>query len=286
MRIRSGFMALVVLGAAVPAAQAAEGFGGLYGGFTLGSHTRKGDWYTTETRLRDDTRINPGANPADTDEYPDGTVVPFATGTTASLSDTTFAVGLLVGYNWQVNNFVVGLEAALGAAPTYDGGDSPFPGLGTTAYDPITTYALRTSKPITFGLTAGYEIVPGTLAYVRANLERLVVTAQGSSTVCPSANLIFNPTSAPPDDVPEICDVNEAVQGFAAKEKLYGWGAGFGVEQKFGDTLGVRLEYRIAEYGKTKNLTVMDESPDYFGADALVDIRRVGMVELGVIFHF
>jgi opacity protein-like surface antigen len=286
MRICSGILALVVLGTAVPAAQAGEGFGGWYSGFTLGSHTRAGDWYTTETRLRDDTRIVQD-DPGQTDTFDDGTVVPFASDIEARYKDTAFAVGLVLGYNWQINNFVFGLEASAGAAPTYDGGDSPFLGLGDSSpYEPVTTSALRTSKPLAVGLTAGFEVIPGTLAYVRANLERIAVNAVGTTTTCPSSQLNYDPTASEPDNAPEPCIPWGPRKTFHGKEKLLGWGAGLGVEQKFGDTLGVRLEYRIAEYGKTKNLTVLDESPDNFGADAIIDIRRVGMVELGVIFHF
>jgi opacity protein-like surface antigen len=66
---------------------------------------------------------------------------------------------------------------------------------------------------------------------------------------------------------------------------MYGWGFGLGVEQKFSDTFALRLEYRRAEYGR-KSFTVLDEAPDTFGADALIDMQKANIVELGVIFHF
>jgi len=281
MRIRTGFVALVVLGAAASAAQA-EGFAGAYGGFTLGSHSQKSEWYTTEVRYRNGTRVDPTvANPT----YPNGTPIALVGDTHESFKDNTYAAGLVLGYNWQIApRFILGIEAAMGAAPTYDKGTSPAPGVGTLATDPTTFAAAKTSKPITLGLTAGFEVAPGTLAYVRGNFERLRVAGIVSSTSCPASNLNYNPTANPPT-TQTPCAVNEPAE-FSGSEKLNGFSFGAGVEHMFGDQLGVRLEYKRAEYGKTKSMTIYPESANTYGVSALIDMQKANIVELGVLFHF
>ena len=287
MRIRTGLVALVALAAAIPAAQAGEGFGGLYSGFTLGSHSQKADWYTTDVRYRDETRLDP-SDPDNEDEYDAGTSLPALSGTMASFKDDTYGVGLVLGYNWQFsNNLVLGVEVAAGAAATYDRTAGTAPGLGASEDEnPVTYAAVKTSKPLVAGLTAGYVVAQNTLAYVRVNYERIVAKGIISSTACPSSNLNYDPDADPPGNAPIPCDINANVSEFGSSEKLYGWGLGLGVEHKFSDMFGLRLEYRRAEYGRTKSMTIMEESTDNFGADALIDVKKANIVELGVIFHF
>jgi opacity protein-like surface antigen len=287
MRIRTGFVALVVLGAAASAAQAGEGFAGAYGGFTLGAHSQKSEWYTTEVRYRDGTRIVPAVGGANS-TFPNGTATALVGDTNESFKDKAYAAGLVLGYNWQLaDRIIVGIEAAMGAAPTYDKGSSPAPGLGTATgtnstgatvpLDPTTFAAAKTSKPLTLGLTVGFEVVPGTLAYVRGNAERLRVTGIVSSTSCPVAQI----NAA----LPAGCLPTDTTQR-GGSEKLNGFSFGAGVEHKFGEQLGVRLEYKRAEYGKTKSMEVFPEAGEFYGVDALIDMQKANIVELGVLFHF
>lgn len=293
MRICTGLVALVALAAAVPAAQAAEGFEGFYAGFSLGAHSHKADWYTTDVRYRTSTREDP-SDPDNTTEIPDGTSLPaFLSDTEASFKDTAYAVGLILGYNWEVMpRAVVGVEISAGAAPAYDRtSGTAAPGLGDTDHDPVTYAAVKTSKPIVVGLTAGFVVAPDTLAYVRANYERIVATGIMSSTSCPASNLNHDPAGDPNGNPPDIiapipCDPNELSATYRNSEKLYGWGFGLGVEHKISESFGLRLEYRRAEYGKTKSMTIMPEADDNFGADALIDMQKANLVELGVIFRF
>ena len=291
MGIRTGFFALVVLAAAAPAASAGEGFGGLYGGFTLGAHSRTADWYTTEVRYRNGTRVEPG-NPANTTTIPNGTALPgFLSDPTDSFKDGAYGVGLLLGYNFELaTNFIVGVELAAGSAPTYEKHDVVIPGLGTSADDPVTTVAVKTSKPLVAGLTFGYVVAENTLAYVRGNYERIVVTPETTSTSCPASNLnhrdAAHTTGTQVTTAPIPCNPAAAVTSFNSHNKLYGWGVGLGVERKFGDTFALRLEYRRSEFGKTKEFTAITEGADVFGADARIDMKRTNTVELGVLFHF
>lgn len=291
MRICTGLVALVALAAAVPAAQAAEGFEGFYAGFSLGAHSHKAEWYTTDVRYRNGTRVDPTLPPPGFGQpaHPlieDGTSLPsFLSDTEASLKDTAYAVGLILGYNWEVApRVVVGLELAAGAAPTHDRTDEVFPGLGASTDDPVTHAAVRTSKPMVVGLRGGFIVAPNTLAYVRVNYERIVAMGVGVSTVCPASYLNNNPNGDPP--TPRPCDPNALSATYRSSEKLYGWGYGLGVEHKISDSFALRLEYRRAEYGKTKSMTIMSEADDNFGADALIDLQKANMVELGVLFHF
>jgi opacity protein-like surface antigen len=196
----------------------------------------------------------------------------------ASFKDDTYAAGLVFGYNWQIApRFILGVEAAAGAAPTYDKGSSPAPGVGRGQYDPTTFAAAKTSKPITLGVTLGFEVAPDTLAYVRGNGERLRVTGIVSSTSCPVANInTATPTACPANDPTE----------FSGSEKLNGFSFGIGVERKFGEQLGVRLEYKRAEYGKTKSMTVVPDTDSAYGMKAAIDMQKANIVELGVLFHF
>ncbi len=287
MRIRTGFVALVVLAAALPAAQAGEGFGGLYGGFTLGSNSQKANWYTTEVRYRDGTRVAPGT-PSNTTTIPNGTALPaFLSDPAAQFKDGAYGVGVVLGYNWVfATNFVVGFELAAGSAPTYDRSSGSVPGLGSSSNDPVTVAGVQTSKPLVAGITAGYVVAPDTLGYVRVNYERIHAMATTSTTSCPASNLNYNPAAAPPGNAPIACNPAADVTEFSSSENLYGWGYGLGVERKFGETFAIRLEYRRAEYGKSKPMTVMTQSANNFGVDALLDMQKANIVELGVLFHF
>jgi opacity protein-like surface antigen len=253
MRIRTGFVALVVLAAAMPAARAADDFTGMYAGFTLGSNGMKADWYTTETR------------------DPSGNVITTPTSDPmGSVKDSAYGVGVVWGYNWAVGpDMRVGVEAAAGAASAYGKVSNRIPGLGDTSSDPTSYAAVKTNKPLSLGLTGGYVVVPGTLVYVRANFERLRTHAIAT---CPADT--------------NVCDPAEGSQTFNYAKNRYGWGVGLGVEKSFSDLLSVRLEYVRSEYGKTKEFTAMPESDTTFGADAVVDFQKSNTVTLGVLFHF
>jgi opacity protein-like surface antigen len=287
MRIRTGLAALVVLAAVMPAAHA-EGFSGFYSGITLGAHSQKSQWLTTDVRYRTGTLVNPGANPDDTSTIPDGTSLPaFLSYPSEDLKDTAYALGLVFGYNFEVaKNFILGVEIAGGTARTYDVTIDNIPGLGTTTFDPVTYGAVRTSKPLVAGLKFGYVVGSNTLAYVRANYERITVAAIASSTDCPASNLDFGPGTTPARTEPLPCDPAAVAARYDRADKLYTWGFGGGVEYMIGEALGVRLEYRQAKFGKSRRLRPLHETANNFGALARLDLKKSSMIELGVLFHF
>ena len=170
-------------------------------------------------------------------------------------------LGAQVGYNWQVNNFVFGVEAD---ASWSDASDTQ---TETTIIPFIIPIPVATEVESQMDWLA---TVRGRVGYA---FDRFLVYGTGG--------VAFAHVKT---------DVNQSVFGFPTgadsdSATHTGWAAGVGVEAMVTQKISIKLEYLHADFGDEEynyNLVPISSADDTFGsADLDVDTIR-----LGVNFHF
>ncbi|WP_395394170.1 outer membrane protein [Novosphingobium sp. BL-8A] len=158
-----------------------------------------------------------------------------------------FAFGVGAGYDFRINNFVVGPEAEVTwstAKTKFNDGDFEGFGIGN----------VKTNRDLYVGARVGYVVAPSTMVYVKGGYT----------------NAKF--------------DVRNAVGTVDTKTDLDadGWRIGAGVEQAISNNAFVKLEYRYSNYEKGE-LDYRDDIPDGQRFDLDLDRHQV-MAGVGVRF--
>ena len=209
MRYSINAAAVVLLASIVPASAQTSGvvWGGPYGGLDLGA-----DWGQTPGSVRVAPNL---ASP---------------TGNRLSLtnhSDTTVTGGGQIGYNWQFNNFVLGVEGDIKG-----GGPSNTTIVGTPGVPGIAPGSSFTASSSVNGS------VRGRLGYA---IDPFLIYATGGVAIA-DANLkaTYAPTAITP---------GSAKSGSAL---LVGPTAGAGVEYALNNNVSLAAEYRYTDYGSER----------------------------------
>lgn len=158
-----------------------------------------------------------------------------------------FAYGVGAGYDFRMNNFVIGPEAEVTwstAKTSFEDGDFEGFGIGN----------VKTNRDIYVGARVGYVVSPQTMVY-----------AKGGYT-----NAKF--------------DVRNAIGTTDTNRDLDadGWRIGAGVEQAISNNVFAKLEYRYSNYEKGE-LDYTGDSPDGQRFDLDLDRHQV-MAGVGVRF--
>jgi outer membrane immunogenic protein len=166
--------------------------------------------------------------------------------------------GVQIGYNWQIGNFVVGIEADAQASDV-EGGATQF-----FDFDLVTIDTEASTKLDWFGtarLRAGF--VP---------TERLLIYGTGG--------FAFGETTT---------NASYSVEGLVAlsdslseKTSRTGWSAGAGAEYAFTDNWTIKGEYLYTDLGEEDVLSIEE---DLFAASLNSEVK-FHTVRLGVNFHF
>lgn len=178
-------------------------------------------------------------------------IVPGQIGTLAGTAarNTSWLAGGQVGYNWQVNSFVLGVEAdASGTGLRMTGGatNTRFP--GTTASQTVT---LATTTDIDWmaslrarlGLAAGRALfyVTGGAAVADIDVNNVLTVVNGPAIFLPVG--AFGSTTS-------------------SSVTRLGWTLGGGIEWAFADAWSVAAEYRHSDFGRVGGRFVI---PDGLG---------------------
>jgi outer membrane immunogenic protein len=188
-----------------------------------------------------------------------------------SLRPNSFVGGVQAGYNYQVNNFVMGIEADINsfrnrASSTVTQVYPPPGGLGIiyTTTSNVSTDWLFTLRP-----RIGVAVTPGVLLYGTAGLAL--------------ANVRY--TEAFNDNQIN----NFATQAAAVSQTRVGWTAGAGLEAKLVANWTGKIEYLYADLGSvsTTSRLVVTLNPalsgDTFNQSANL---RSNIVRVGLNYHF
>lgn len=143
-----------------------------------------------------------------------------------------FLYGADIGYDHQMNRFVIGAEGEIAGSTA------------KTADDPDTTDALgygrvKAGRDLYIGARAGYLVTPTTMLYAKAGYTnaRLDLTARDGTTV---TGRHFN---------------------------LDGYRIGAGIEQSLGSNTYAKLEYRYSNYGDARLEYANGENTNNFDVD-------------------
>jgi outer membrane immunogenic protein len=189
-----------------------------------------------------------------------------------TFSGSKLRSSVYAGFNLQVDNWLVGVEADAGFGNTFRlipgiPGCTIFCGSLTPTEDDIDSASIKTLRDGSIRGRAGLLLSPSVLAYATAGVAFQQVQA---NLVCSFAGpWCFPPTAT---------DVRDET----FEETLRGWTAGGGVEWLVHGHWLIRGEYRYADLGSF--------SPTFFegtGDDVLTDIRvATQTVTLGLGFKF
>jgi outer membrane immunogenic protein len=146
------------------------------------------------------------------------------------------------GYNWQINSFVVGVEADgagmnVGRSVT---GTFPFPSTPTLTFPAANSFEVdwQATLRARAGFAANDWLLYGTGGLAVAGIRE-------AQTI---GNLI----------------TGSATSMFSANSTRAGWVAGGGIEKMFGPNWVLRVEYLHADYGNVDRSTVFAASPGAF----------------------
>lgn len=175
-----------------------------------------------------------------------GAVIPF-------YNDEGVVGGAHVGYNYQINQFVLGLEG--------DVEGSSYSGSGTGYFPPGKVFTDTTRIPIDGSIRGRVGIV----------WDRVLVYGTGGVAFASIRNT--------------LTPANIATAFDAADTGRVGWTAGGGVEYAIDPNWSVRIEYRYTDYG-TYDFVLVNNSG--FGGDtvALRELERDNRVEAGFSYKF
>lgn len=168
------------------------------------------------------------------------------------VSEEGLAYGVAGGFDFQLGQFIAGIEGEYGDSDTdFAAGVAALPGGG---------YELDTGRDIYVGGRVGYAIAPSTLLYLKGGYTNLKLKGRFDN-----GNTIYSDGST-----------------------LDGFRVGAGVEQKFavfGPSGFVKLEYRFSNYSNL-DVNFRDAAGDLIeGSDVDVDVdRHQVMAGFGVRF--
>jgi len=234
-----GFVGLLLL-AMTPAAHAEDfSWTGPYIGLAIGGKTADAGWTTTST----------------SDEP--GTIVDASS--PASFNPASARIGGYAGYNYQIANWVLGLEADFAWA---DGTStmSGVPGCATGCFPGspgpgIDTASVKMGWDGSLRARAGYLLMPDLLLYGTGGVAWQSVEASGTCSHDVTDPLCFV--------VPGVLLDTET------DSHVYtGWTVGAGLEKAMGPWL-LRLEYRYAQFGSATGALNFATTPPFPGGDTV-----------------
>jgi outer membrane immunogenic protein len=193
--------------------------------------------------------------------------------------------GGLVGYNWQANQLVYGVEADIQLASNKDNGSSSslVPVAGNPGYSNASTTAV--SQELTFLSTfrgrLGYLLAPELLMYGTGGLA--VGGAKSKTNISQSM----------------LGSYGGVATTFSSEtntsETLYGWTLGAGIDWKFMQDYSVKAEYLYYDLGDMDSshsnlasaITAAGYSENYFTNSVKSKSSYAGSVaSLGISYHF
>ncbi|HZT26387.1 MAG TPA: outer membrane protein [Pseudolabrys sp.] len=231
-------------------------------GFYIGINAG-GAWSSSKANTSVDCNSSAGAlnlyfcSPGDTSN---GSAVEAAGSGTIHASG--FTGGLQLGYNWQVNSWILGVETDFGAFHLRGSrqGDGTFPTSGT----PFTVNSAVSSDWLyTLRGRVGATVMPNLLAYATGGLAltRLKV------------NESYSDSNIPP-----------GTGSLTAADTKTGWALGGGLEWALSNAWSVKVEYLHVDFGKvTASGGVFNPSLGGYGqgistsADLTAEIARAGV---------
>ncbi len=243
-------MLIAVVGLCNAGAALAADWSGFYAGITLASKTVQSDWTTTEA-------VDPSGCDCAIMSDPDHTFRGSETG-----------AGPLVGYNWNLGNWIVGVEASTESIEHHYSIDDRIPGLlNDPPFSPSSFVDIGLeSEGVNLRLRGGYLANPDLLLYVVAG----------------TAELQADVTSTCPAD-PNVCNPGEGTHSSSSSKSLSATALGFGLERAVNRFL-IRAEYMDADFDDF-NFTALPDSIDSFGAEAQLKFKAE-TISLGVSYEF
>jgi len=244
-------------GAAI-AGSAAPSWTGFYAGISFGQRWDRADWTT-------DGFIIPGT-PGVSSLFPD---------TEASLGAARARLGGYFGYNYQINNWVLGAEADIGRALRDSKSVIGIPGTGTGIALVAGTNLSQTTIDMTWDgslrARAGYLVAPDVLVYGTGGIAFQHV---GETILCSA----FDPA-------PTGCGLAGSPDvGSAVNTTLTGWTVGGGIEERLGRHWMLRGEYRYSDFGTFNHTFAL--GPTAIGDVVATTRFTTHLVTLGLAYKF
>jgi outer membrane immunogenic protein len=256
--IRFVLLAVVAMGF-VNSADAGEApqpnWNGLYAGISLGSRTANSNWKTCHA-------------PSVFGGCPNTGFAAWANGNNASLDSTGVRIAGLLGINWQLDRWVLGLESDFGWGDN-EKSRKGIPGAQVAGFPNNDKAEVEQSWDTGVRIRAGYLVTPSLLAYGTGGVAWLHKEVRA---VC---SVLFSGSNG------NWCVVQPGKD--SVSETPVGWTIGSGIEWMFAPHWTVRGEYRFAKFG--------DTTADFF-KNAPVDSLRVKSsqnthtVSIGVAYLF
>jgi outer membrane immunogenic protein len=225
----------------------AADWAGFYVGINQASQELDANWTTTATR------------------DPDGENIGVDSDAKESLGGDESATGLRIGYNWNFDQWVVGVEAITGSSE-YTSSIDRIPGLdiaGNESFVDINAESGGTSLRV----RGGYLVMPELLLYTTVGKVELDVDV---TTTCPV------------DD--DVCNSDDGTQSFDRSTSLSEMDIGFGVEYAINRFL-IHLEIFDVDLGDFRFTAIPDQDNSSFGADARIS-AKIDTMQFGVSYKF
>jgi len=188
--------------------------------------------------------------------------------TSVDLATNGFIGGAQLGYNWQANNWVFGLEGDFNG--TSANNDTTVGPITVTGYVPqTTTYNRQLSWLATVRGRIGMTATPAVLIYATGGLA-VGQTKLGTAYICPACS----PSSA-----------SQAGTSNSSSQTQAGWTVGGGVEWMFAPRWSAKAEYLFVDLGN-QDTTI---AYSYGGNTSTMtsSIRnQFSVVRAGVNYHF
>lgn len=187
-----------------------------------------------------------------------------------SITDSGFTGGIQAGYNWQINNFVYGLETDFGAFKL--NGSTQVSGLYPGGGRPILTgrpytvgSSFNTDWLFTFRGRLGFALPSNLLAYATGGLAltKLGITNSFSDVILPGAA--------------------ENASGSGQKT---GWTVGGGLEWALNKHWTVKGEYLFLDFGKVTTSGIIRNGGAYAQGISTSSDLTVQVARLGVNYKF
>ena len=200
-----------------PSAAQTYDWSGFYAGASLGGRTVNSDWKTVCIELVTNCVVN--ALPI------------FSNANPSSFNSTALRLGGHLGYNLQLQNWVVGLESDASWADN-DRSRTGIPGTFLPGAATTDSATVKDSWDVSVRARGGFLVTPEALLYATGGVTWLhkKVTAECGAPAFPIGWCIFPPNKASVSSTP------------------VGWTAGAGLEWMFAPHWLVRGEYRYARY--------------------------------------
>jgi outer membrane immunogenic protein len=186
-----------------------------------------------------------------------------------SLNNNGFIGGAQIGYNWQVANWVYGLEADFDGASAKSSTTAVFP--GSSVFFPLsTTYNRQLDWLATFRGRIGITAAPAFLLYATGGLA-VGNTKIGNAFICAAC---VPPASTEPSTVNQTSNTSA------------GWTVGAGLEWMFAPQWSLKAEYLYVDLGShSSTITFTYGAPNTSTLTSTVrDTENV--VRGGINYHF